>query len=73
MQIRVIEGGETKPSCLVDGQKWLEQQMEKMLAHSKPAGFWWRGKAYYVGDRLPKSLTKQLRKVALEHEVEPDG
>jgi len=46
-----------------EGAKWLDGVMEKMFADQKPPGFWWRGRAYFVGDPLPKSLKKRLRKI----------
>lgn len=47
---------------LLKGAEWLSEQMGK-LSGVVPRGFFWRGKPYYPGDRLPKSLRKQLRKV----------
>lgn len=46
-----------------EGAKWLDGQMEKVFANQKPRGMWWRGGPYFVGDPLPKSLKKQLRKI----------
>jgi len=45
------------------GAEWLEEQMKKLSSFKKPTGLWWRGKPYYVGDNLPRSLKKRLRKI----------
>jgi hypothetical protein len=50
------------------GADWLEGQMKK-LSSFKPTGFWWKGKVYYPGDRLPRSLKKCLNKLIVVDEA----
>ena len=54
------------PDPLAKGREWLEEQFAKMSKMGGPRGVIWRGKSYFAGDPMPRSLKKRLRKIIAE-------